>query len=122
MNAKILLVDDEEHMLKLLQFALRSLGAQLLLAKSGERAIELIAGQKPDIVLLDYSMPGMDGVETLRQLRELQGGEKYKVIMLTARDQTAIRKDAEGLNVRAFLTKPFSPVDLAQRVGTLLTE
>jgi len=116
MNKSILLVDDEEHMLRLLQFALKSVQATVHARKSGADAIAFLSGQPADLVLLDYSMPGMDGVETLRGIRALDGGADINVIMLTARDQTAIRAEAADLNVAAFLTKPFSPSDLARRV------
>jgi len=121
MNKTILIVDDEEHMLRLLQFALKSAKATVQARKSGAEAVSFLAGQPADLVLLDYSMPGMDGVETLRGIRSLEGGGNIKVIMLTARDQTAIRAEAADLNVEAFLTKPFSPSDLARRVIAALS-
>lgn len=120
MNKLILLVDDEEHMLRLLQFALRPVGADLQCVKCGEDAISFLQDHHPALVLLDYSMPGLDGVETLRRIREQENGLNVQVIMLTARDQTAIRKEAAGMKVEAFITKPFSPSDLVRRVKELL--
>lgn len=120
MKKHILLIDDEEHMLRLLQFALKSVPADLHCLKRGDDAVEFLRKTPVDLVLLDYSMPGVNGVETLRQIRALDGGESIRVIMLTSRDQTAIRQDAEGLSVDAFLTKPFSPSDLARRVRDVL--
>jgi len=122
MNKTVLLVDDEEHMLRLLQFALKSVPVTTCALKSGPEALEMLAAQPADLVLLDYSMPGMDGVEALRRIRAMEGGGNIKVIMLTARDQTAIRQEAAGLNVEAFLTKPFSPSDLARRVSALTAD
>lgn len=121
MKNTILIVDDEEHMLRLLQFALRGTDANLETCRSGEEALGFLAEHSVQLVLLDYSMPGMDGVETLRRIRQLADGASLKVLMLTARDQTAIRADAAGLNVEAFLTKPFSPSDLSARVRELLS-
>jgi len=120
MSKSILLIDDEEHMLRLLQFALRPIPAVVHCFRRGDAACEHLATTPADLVLLDYSMPGLDGVETLRRIRSLPGGDATKVIMLTARDQTAIREAAAGLNVAAFLTKPFSPSDLARRVRELM--
>lgn len=120
MNKTILLVDDEEHMLRLLQFALKSVQATVHASKSGSEAIAFLTSRPADLVLLDYSMPGKDGVETLREIRALNDGAAIKVIMLTARDQTAIRAEASDLNVEAFLTKPFSPSELARRVSAAL--
>jgi CheY-like chemotaxis protein len=117
---QILLVDDEEHMLRLLQFCLKPIPASIHCVKRGDAAVEFFKANHPNLVLLDYSMPGMDGVETLRQIRTQEGGGAVPVIMLTARDQTAIRKEAAGLHVEAFLTKPFSPSDLVRRARELL--
>jgi DNA-binding response OmpR family regulator len=119
-NNQILLVDDEEHMLRLLQFALRPVSASIHCVKRGDAAVDFFKANNPKLVLLDYAMPGMDGVETLRQIRAQAGGESVPVIMLTARDQTPIRKEAAGLHVQAFLTKPFSPSDLVRRAKDLL--
>ena len=120
MKNQILLIDDEVHMLRLLQFALKPISASIHCVTRGGDAVEYLKANKPNLVLLDYAMPGMDGVETLRQIRAQESGRAVPVIMLTARDQTAIRKDAAGLNVEAFLTKPFSPSDLVRRARELL--
>ena len=69
---------------------------------------------------MDFSMPGQDGVETLRQIRRLATGAAIPVVMLTARDQTLIRKEAEGLHVHAFMTKPFSPNALLQTIREMI--
>ncbi len=121
MSKNILVVDDEEHMLRLIQFALLPLGAQVVTLRRGEDALAHLRQSGADLLLLDYSMPGLNGVETLRRIRAEPGGANLPAIMLTARDQTAIRQDAAGLNVQAFLTKPFSPSDLARRVREILT-
>ena len=120
MKHQILLIDDEAHMLRLLQFALKPISASIHCVTRGDAAVEFLKANKPDLVLLDYAMPGMDGLETLRQIRAQQFGGAVPVIMLTARDQTAIREGAAGLHVEAFLTKPFSPSDLVRRVRELL--
>lgn len=116
----ILLIDDEEHILRLLQFVLKSLDAHLRVSKTGKEALAFLEQNSASVVLLDYSLPSMNGLETLQHIRELKDGGDIKVIMLTARDQTVIRAEAEGLNVEAFLTKPFSPSELARRVRDLV--
>ncbi len=116
----ILLIDDEEHILRLLQFVLKSIDAHLRVSKTGKEALAFLEQNSASVVLLDYSLPGMNGLETLQHIRKLKGGGDIKVIMLTARDQTVIRAEADGLNVEAFLTKPFSPSDLARRVRELV--
>jgi len=124
MNKFVLLVDDEAHMLRLLQFALQSLPAKLVRVRSSEEAMDVVKQKTMDLIILDYSMPGKNGVQTLREIREagqeFSTNRKVPVIMLTARDQTLIRREAAGLEVSAFLTKPFSPSDLLQRATELL--
>jgi CheY-like chemotaxis protein len=117
----ILIVDDQDLMIRVLQASLRSTGAHLASAKSGAEALRKLATQPhPDTIILDYSMPDQDGVETLRQIRALPGGQDIPVIMLTARDQTLIREAARDLSVYSFMTKPFSPASLLQTVKEAL--
>ncbi|MEI6491537.1 MAG: response regulator [Verrucomicrobiota bacterium] len=119
--ASLLIVDDQELMIRVLQATLRPLEVKIRTAKSGAEAIRCVGEtDPPSAILLDFSMPGMDGVETLRQIRKLPGGAAIPVVMLTARDQTSIRKDAEGLEVHAFITKPFSPTSLLQTLREML--
>jgi two-component system alkaline phosphatase synthesis response regulator PhoP len=120
MKKTILLIDDEEHILRLLQFVLRPIDAILQVTRNGMEALAYLVKNPVAVALLDYSLPGMNGLETLQQIRSLKEGGDIKVIMLTARDQTTIRAEAKGLNVEAFLTKPFSPSDLARRVRELV--
>ena len=120
MKKTILLIDDEEHILRLLQFVLRPIDAILQVTRNGMEALAYLVKNPVAVALLDYSLPGMNGLETLQQIRSLKEGGDIKVIMLTARDQTVIRAEADGLNVEAFLTKPFSPSDLARRVRELV--
>lgn len=121
MQKTILLVDDQELIIRVVQAALRPLGAQLPSAKSGQEAVRYLENNAPpDAMVLDVSMPGQDGVETLRQIRLLPSGAEIPVLMLTARDQTLIRKEAEGLKVFDFITKPFSPNSLQQTVRRML--
>ena len=106
----ILIVDDQELMYRVLQATLRPLGARLSWANSGAEAIQHVQNiGAPDALVLDFSMPDLDGVETLRQIRKLESGDSIPVVMLTARDQTHIREDAAGLHIHSFMTKPFSP-------------
>lgn len=121
MPKTILLVDDQELMIRVVQSALKTLGTHLPSAKTGAEAVRYVREQLvPDVIVLDYSMPDQDGVETLRQIRQLPRGDQIAVIMLTARDQTQIREAAEGLHVSDFITKPFSPTSLQNTVRKIL--
>ena len=118
----ILIVDDQELMIRVLQATLKPLGVPLASAKSGSEAVRYIEETGvPRGIIMDFSMPGQDGVETLRQIRKLASGASIPVVMLTARDQTLIRKEAEGLHVHAFMTKPFSPNALLQTIREMLS-
>jgi CheY-like chemotaxis protein len=124
MNTKqpaVLIVDDQEMMIRVLQATLRPLGVPIASAKSGADAVRYVQETGvPGAIIMDFSMPGQDGVETLRQIRRLPAGASIPVIMLTARDQTLIRKEAEGLHVHAFMTKPYSPNALLQTIREML--
>lgn len=121
MPPTILIVDDQELMIRVLQATLRPLDVKFGTAKSGAEAVRFIEESgAPSAMILDFSMPGQDGVETLRQIRSLPAGAAIPVVMLTARDQTLIRKAAEGLHVHAFMTKPFSPTSLLQTLREML--
>jgi CheY-like chemotaxis protein len=124
MNTKqpaVLIVDDQEMMIRVLQATLRPLGVPIASAKSGADAVRYVQETGvPGAIIMDFSMPGQDGVETLRQIRRLPSGASIPVIMLTARDQTLIRKEAEGLHVHAFMTKPYSPNALLQTIREML--
>lgn len=121
MNQKqILVVDDERHMQRLLQFNLEKTGCKVHTAGSGEDALAFIQKNTVDLVLIDLVMPGMDGFETVGKLRGVPGGENIPVIMLTSRGQAATREQAGDLGVSVFLTKPFSPMELVTEAKKLL--
>lgn len=116
----ILITDDEPHMRRLIEFSLKRMGHTILQAESGEAALELISRQTIDLLLIDYGLTGINGLDTIQAARKLAGGQELPVVLLTARGDTGIRDDAESAGVSAFLTKPFSPVELSQLVAKLL--
>ena len=121
MPPTILIVDDQELIIRIVQSALRPLGAALPAVRMGRDAVRYVEESGvPNAIILDFSMPDQDGVETLRQIRRLATGGAIPVVMLTARDQTLIRKEADGLQVHAFMTKPFSPSALLQTMKEIL--
>jgi CheY-like chemotaxis protein len=121
MNPTILIVDDQELMIRVLLATLRPLGTALASVRPGPEAVRYVEETGvPSAIIMDFSMPGQDGVETLRQIRRLATGAAIPVVMLTARDQTLIRKEAEGLHVHAFMTKPFSPNALLQTIREMI--
>ncbi len=117
MTNKILIVDDEEHYLRLLEFNLKTEGYRVVKAKNGLEALDAVALQKPDLVLLDIRMPEIDGFTTCERIREFSN---IPIIMVTAigREKDRIR----GLDTGAddYITKPFSINELLARVRSVL--
>ena len=120
MSSKILVVDDEPNLLRLLSYALYSAGYQTLTAERGEEALALIEEEKPDLIVLDIMMPGIDGLTVCQRLRNQPATSDLPIIMLSARSQVPER--IEGLEAGAdeYVTKPVSPKELVARVGALL--
>jgi CheY-like chemotaxis protein len=116
----VLVVDDEPHMRRLLQFALAKTGVRLLLAANGREALTHARDTTVDLIVIDFMMPDLDGFATLRELRRDPRYAKLPAIMLTSRGQTELREVAEELGLDVFLTKPFSPIELTQHVQRLL--
>ena len=116
----ILIVDDELFMRRLLEQTLRRGGARLVTADSGDAALARLARESVDLLLIDFNMPGRDGLATVRALREAHPDAQLPVVMLTAGGLADVRARAAELGVAAFFTKPFSPSALAAEVARLL--
>ncbi len=119
-KVKILLVDDEETIRTLLQHELQASGFDVDEADSGAAAIEKIGTTSFDIVVLDIRMPGMDGLEVLKNIRE--SNLAMKVIMLTGVDELKIARDSLKYGANDFLTKPFDYKILLSCINRVLTE
>ena len=112
MNKKVLIADDEPHMLRVAELSLRKGGFEILLARDGRQAVETALSEKPDLVILDVMMPEVDGFEALRQLKSMPETANIPVIILTARGQIAARQEAVSAGAAFYVTKPFSPTQL----------
>lgn len=120
MRSTILVVEDEEAIMRLLQFELELKGFTVICAESAEEARILIDDKLPDVVLLDWMLPKMSGVEFAKELRNTPRTKELPIIMLTARGE---EEDTElGLNIGAddYITKPFSKKELVARIKALL--
>src|SRR5687767_12742920 len=116
----ILIVDDQKHILKLLEFSLAESGCTIETAGSGEEALRKAASRTIDLLLIDYQMPGMNGCETVHELKKNGKYAELPVIMLTGRGESEIRSEAATLDVSRFLNKPFSPTELLRHTRRLL--
>jgi DNA-binding response OmpR family regulator len=122
MKKKILLADDEPHMMKLLELSLRKGGYTLIKAVNGQEAVEKSKTEMPDLIVLDVVMPGMDGLKALELIKSDESTCVIPVIMLTARGHHLTRETAANSGAHDFLTKPFSPMELLKRVKLLLDD
>src|SRR5712691_7437046 len=116
----VLIVEDEAPLVTLLRYNLEKEGFQVCEAADGEEALIEIAERKPDVVLLDWMLPLVSGIEVCRQIRRAPETRALPVIMLTARGEEGDR--VRGLNCGAddYVTKPFSPAELVARIRTVM--
>ena len=116
----ILLVDDNVTNLQVLRESIEGIGARILIAKSGAAALAIVEKTRPDLILLDIMMPGMDGYEVCRRLKGAEETRRIPIIFLTARAE--IRDRAKGIDLGGvdYVTKPFNPVELAPLVQDLV--
>jgi two-component system alkaline phosphatase synthesis response regulator PhoP/two-component system response regulator VicR len=120
MPQKVLVVDDEPHVVRLVEINLTQLGFEVRSAADGEEALARVAEEKPDLVILDVMMPRLDGFETLSRLRADPATAEIPVIMLTARAQDEDTFEGYGRGARWYLTKPFAPDELRATVRRVL--
>ncbi|BCW97978.1 MAG: response regulator transcription factor [Armatimonadota bacterium] len=112
MPKKILAVDDEKHIVRLVQVNLERQGYEVVTANDGREALEKVESERPDLVVLDVMMPYMDGFEVLQNLRRNPSTRDIPVIMLTAKAQDADVFRGWQSGVDCYLTKPFNPMEL----------
>lgn len=113
----VLVVDDEERIIRFVRLHFEMKGARVLEATNGREALELVRTELPDLVVLDVRMPGMDGLETLRELRRVSD---VPVIMLTVQADEPDRVLGLDLGADDYMAKPFSPVELVSRAQAVL--
>jgi two-component system alkaline phosphatase synthesis response regulator PhoP len=123
MPKRILLCDDEIHILRAAEFKLTRAGYDVQIAADGEEAWELIEKRVPDILITDLQMPRLNGFELTQRVRQNPATRDLPVLMLTAKGFELSHDDlAEQWNVMGVIAKPFSPRELAQTVGRILGE
>jgi DNA-binding response OmpR family regulator len=122
MLKKILIVDDEPNILVPLQFLMEKSGYQVLIAQSGEEALESVSKNRPDLVLLDIMLPGIDGYEVCEILRLNPECKHTKIIFLTAKGREVDIAKGMVLGADEYITKPFSNNRIVDSVRRLLEE
>lgn len=119
-HEKILIIEDEKDILELIAFNLECSGYTVFKASNGEDGIPLAEKEFPDLILLDLMMPGMDGFDVCRILKQEKKTRKIPIIMLTARGEDTDIVSGLELGAEDYVTKPFSPKILIARIRTVL--
>jgi CheY-like chemotaxis protein len=122
MNAKTVLVaDDESHILHVVSLKLQNAGYRVVTARDGREAMELAQQERPDLIITDYHMPEMSGLELCQRLKQEQATADIPAILLTARGYGLDPRDTQRGGIRCMLSKPFSPRQLLSLVNEVLS-
>jgi len=119
-DKKVLVVDDEIHIVHVVAIKLRNNGYEVITANDGAEALELARREKPDMVVTDYQMPVMSGLELVKELREDDQTKDIPAILLTARSFAITKDQQKELEISACLSKPFSPKELLGYIEDIL--
>ncbi|WP_299283185.1 response regulator [uncultured Tateyamaria sp.] len=120
MGKHVLLVEDEINIIEAIRFLLSREGWQVDTHSDGATAVDTILAMRPDLVILDYMLPGKSGLDILTEVRADPDFAKMPVLMLTARGQSRDREQAEKAGVSRFMTKPFSNTEVMTAVRDLV--
>lgn len=124
MNAhpyKVLIVDDDPNILMSLEFLMRKSGYDVLIARNGTEALELINEQIPDLTLLDIMMPDVDGYQICEYIKATENLKHGKVVFISAKTREADIKKGFDLGADMYITKPFSTKEIAKKIAELLS-
>ena len=116
----ILIADDDEDLRLLVQVTLENPTYRILTAADGCKALDAVQQHRPDLLILDWMMPGLTGCEVITQLRQNPETLAIPVIMLTAREGLEAKEQVASLELAGYLVKPFSPLELIQKVREVL--
>jgi CheY-like chemotaxis protein len=119
-NKTILVADDESHILNVVSLKLTNAGFTVFTAVDGQEALELATAQRPDLLITDYHMPQLSGLELCQRLRQNPSTMGIPTIMLTARGYNLEPSDTEQNGINRMLSKPFSPRQLLATVNEML--
>ncbi|HEY8406580.1 MAG TPA: response regulator [Gaiellaceae bacterium] len=119
MSGVVLVADDDDDILLLVTTRLKRDGFEVVSARDGFEALALAQEHKPAVAVLDVGMPGLDGLEVLEAIRETQALAHTRVLLLTAKAQESDVRRGYDAGADAYVKKPFSPAELAERVRSL---
>ncbi len=116
----VLVIDDEKDLVELIRFNLEKEGCRVIGAADGESGLALAAAEKPDLIVVDLMLPGIDGLQVCRLLRKGSETRRVPIIMLTAKSSESDRVVGLEIGADDYVTKPFSPRELGARIKALL--
>ena len=119
-KGKILVVDDEIYIVHILDFSLGMEGYEVITALDGEQALEKVKAEKPDLIVLDIMMPKLDGYEVCKNIKSSAETQHIPVILLSAKGRNVDQKLGFDVGADDYITKPFSPRKLVERINQLL--
>ena len=120
MNAKVLLIEDDEAIAAMLKYNLKAEGFNTVHCDDGGEAVGTVEAEKPDIILLDWMLPNVSGIEVCRRLRQSDKTRNIPIIMVTARGEEADKLMGLDYGADDYITKPFSPAELIARMRAVL--
>jgi two-component system alkaline phosphatase synthesis response regulator PhoP len=119
---RVLVADDEVHILNVVSFKLRNAGLEVITARDGTEAFELAKSEVPDLMVVDYQMPGMNGLELCLALREEPGTTHIPAVMLTARGLDIEQPELDRAGICLVMPKPFSPQEVLANIEEILEQ
>ncbi len=119
-KGRILVVDDEIYIVHILDFSLGMEGYEVITALDGEQALEKARADRPDLIVLDIMMPKLDGYETCKLLKADDNTKNIPVILLSAKGRNVDQKIGFEVGADDYITKPFSPRKLVERINAIL--
>ena len=119
-SKRVLVADDEVHILDVVSYKLQNAGLEVITARDGTEALEQARAERPDLVIIDYQMPGLNGLEVCLQLREDPETSRIPAIMLTARGLDVEQDELSRAGISVVIAKPFSPREILSCVEELL--
>lgn len=122
MKKKVLIVDDEESTVQLIEFILEKGNLIPILAHSGVKALEKAREERPDLILLDIMMPGMDGLEVCEEIKKDHHLKEIPILFLTALGQETDVERGLKLGAHGYIIKPFNPSDLLHQINLILSQ
>lgn len=119
-KTRIVLIEDEEDIRDLIIFSVEKLHCTVIHFDNAEAAFIYIDEERSNLIIVDWMLPGMDGIDLTKNIRNLKSHRKTPIIMLTARDEQADRERAFEAGVDRYITKPFSPKQLREEINDLI--